>query len=212
VSVASLLVGIAGGSGSGKTTLAQGVAAAMPLGHVVVIPHDAYYRDLGHVQFADRIGHNFDEPASLDHERLVEDLRNLRAGRAIARPSYDFATHTRLTATTRIEASPVVIVEGILVLAIPTLCEVFDLKVFVEASEPTRLVRRIGRDVAERGRTCESAEMQYQLTTRPMHDLYVAPCRAGADVVVSGDAGADKAVESVTAAILRLTQGGVPLG
>jgi len=209
VRVASLLVGIAGGSGSGKTTLVKGVAATMPPGHVVVIPHDAYYRDLGHWPFEDRIGCNFDEPVALDNERLVEDLGRLRAGCAIARPNYDFATHTRLVETTRVEARPVVIVEGILVLAIPALCGVLDLKVFVEASEPTRLARRIERDVAERGRTREGAEIQYQCTTRPMHERYVEPSRARADLVISGEAGVEKAVESLMVAILRLPIPGI---
>ncbi len=158
--MASLLVGIAGGSGSGKTTLARGVAAALPAGHAVVIPHDAYYRDLAHLPFEGRMDCNFDEPAALDNELLVEALRSLRAGRAIARPSYDFTTHTRLAETTRVEASPVAIVEGILVLAFPALCEVLDLRVFVEAAEATRLARRVDRDVAERGRTREGAEIQ----------------------------------------------------
>lgn len=202
--MAALLVGIAGGSGSGKTTLAKGVAEAMPLGHVVVIPHDAYYRDLGQLSFEDRIGCNFDEPAALDNERLVEDLGQLRVGQAIARPKYDFATHTRLAETTQVAASPVVIVEGILALAIPALRELLDLKVFVDASEPTRLARRIGRDMAERGRTREGAEAQYVRLTRPMHDLYVEPSRGHADLVVSGEVGAAQAVESVTIAIHRL--------
>jgi uridine kinase len=205
----SLLIGIAGGSGSGKTTLAKGVAAALPPGQVVVIPHDAYYRDLGHWPVSDRMGCNFDEPAALDNERLVEDLRNLRSGMAITRPNYDFATHTRLAQTIRVEAGPVVIVEGILVLAVAALCEVLDLKVFVETSEPIRLARRIERDVDERGRTREAAEIQYQRTTRPMHERYVAPSRACADVVVSGEASAECAVESVTTAILRLAKPGI---
>jgi uridine kinase len=207
--VASLLVGIAGGSGSGKTTLANGVAAALPVGRVAVIPHDAYYRDLAHLPFAARIRCNFDEPAALDNERLVEDLRSLRAGRAIARPSYDFTTHSRLAETTRVEASPVVIVEGILVLAIPALCGVLDLRVFVETSESTRLARRIERDVAERSRTRESAEIQYRRTTRPMHFLHVEPSRARADVVVSGEDGPEQAVERVTIAIRRLPKPGI---
>ena len=205
----SLFIGIAGGSGSGKTSLAKGVAAAMPPGHVVVIPHDAYYRDLGPWPFSDRMGCNFDEPAALDNERLVEDLRNLRSGRAITRPNYDFATHTRLAETTRVEASPVAIMEGILVLAIPDLCEIFDLKVFVETSEPIRQTRRIERDVFERGRTREAAEIQYQRTTWPMHERYVGPSRACADVVVSGEAGAECGVEIVTPAILRLAKPGI---
>jgi uridine kinase len=209
VSVATLLIGIAGGSGSGKTTLAMGAAEALPLGHVVVIPHDAYYRDLGHLRFEDRAGHNFDEPAALDNERLVEDLGQLRAGAAIARPNYDFATHTRLAENTRVAPCPLVIVEGILVLAVPALRELLDLKVFVEASEPTRLARRIERDIAERGRTRASAETQYFRHTRPMHDRHVEPSRRYADVVVSGERGAAQAVERMTVTIQGLLKRGI---
>lgn len=207
--MASLLVGIAGGSGSGKTTLAMGVAEAMPPGQVVVIPHDAYYRDLDHLRFADRIGCNFDEPPALDNERLVEDLGQLRASQAIARPNYDFTTHTRLAETTWVAACPVVIVEGILVLAIPALLPLLGLKVFVEASERTRLARRIERDVAERGRTREAAETQYFRLTRPMHDLHVEPSRCRADLVVSGEQSGAKSVESVTIAIHRMLKPGI---
>ena len=207
--MASLLVGIAGGSGSGKTTLAMGVAEAMPPGQVVVIPHDAYYRDLDHLRFADRIGCNFDEPPALDNERLVEDLGQLRASQAIARPNYDFTTHTRLAESTWVAACPVVIVEGILVLAIPALLPLLGLKVFVEASERTRLARRIERDVAERGRTREAAETQYFRLTRPMHDLHVEPRRCRADLVVSGEQSGAKSVESVTIAIHRMLKPGI---
>ena len=207
--MASKVVGIAGGSGSGKTTLAKGVAAAMPAGQVVVIPHDAYYRDLGHLPFADRIGCNFDEPSALDNERLVADLEALRAGRAIVRPNYDFATHTRLAETTPVAASQVVLLEGILVLAIPALREMLDLKVFVEASQSTRQARRIERDVAERGRTREGATTQFQRITQPMHALHVEPSREHADMVVSGETGGPQVVESVTIAIRRLLQPGI---
>ena len=205
----TLLVGIAGGSGSGKTTLAKNVALAMPPGQVAVIPHDAYYRDLGHLPFEKRIGCNFDEPSALDNGRLVRDLVELRAGRAVARPNYDFATHTRLGETTPVAASPVVMVEGILVLAIPALREVLDLKVFVEASEATRLARRIERDIAERGRTRKGAEMQYLRITRPMHALHVEPSRCHADLVVLGEGCTAQAEESVTIAILRLLKPGI---
>jgi uridine kinase len=203
------LVGIAGGSGSGKTTLAKAVAEAMPPWQVVVIPHDAYYRDLGHLAFEDRVRCNFDEPEALDNERLVADLNRLRVGQAIARPNYDFATHTRLVETTRVNTTPVVIVEGILVLAIPALRELLDLKVFVATSEPTRLARRIERDMAERGRTREGAEAQFVRQTRPMHDLHVEPSRAHADRVVSGEGSAGLAVESVTAEIRRRLKPGI---
>ena len=210
---AVLLVGIAGGSGSGKTTLSNGVVAAMPSGQAVVIPHDAYYRDLGHLLVEERAGCNFDEPAALDNERLVEDLAKLRAGVAIARPNYDFVTHTRLPETTCVVARPLVIVEGILVLAIPALREMLDLKVFVEASETTRLARRTERDMAERGRTRQGAEAQYFRVTRPMHDKYVEPSRHHADVVVSGEGGAVQAVarvvETVTEALTGLPKPGI---
>jgi uridine kinase len=207
--VASLLVGVAGGSGSGKTTLAKAVAEALPPGQVAVIPHDAYYRDLGDLAFEDRVRCNFDEPAALDNQRLAADLHRLRAGQAIARPNYDFTTHTRLAETMRVEAAPVVIVEGILVLAIPALDALLDLKVFVATSEPIRLARRIERDMAERGRTREGAQAQYLRQTRPMHDLYVEPSRGHAHLVVSGDVGIGQAVDNVTAEILRRLQPGI---
>ena len=207
--MASLLVGIAGGSGSGKTTLAKALAEALPAGQVVVIPHDAYYRDLGGLVFEDRVGCNFDEPAALDNARLAGDLNRLRAGQDIARPNYDFATHTRLAETTRVAATPVVIVEGILVLAVPALCSMLDLKVFVATSEPTRLARRIERDVAERGRTREGAETQYIRQTRPMHDLHVEPSRGHAQVVVSGEIGVAQAAERVMVEILQRLKPGI---
>jgi uridine kinase len=209
VKVASLLVGIAGGSGSGKTTLARAVAEAMPTGFAVVIPHDAYYRDLGHLRFEDRSGRNFDEPAALDNERLVEDLGQLREGRAIARPNYDFATHRRQAETTQVRVCPVVVVEGILVLAILALREMLDLKVFVETSEQNRLARRIGRDVAERGRKQKDAQAQWLAFTQPMHDLHVEPSRCHANLVVSGDHGGANAVEIVTIAIHQLLKPGI---
>lgn len=207
--MASLLVGIAGGSGSGKTTLALGVAEAMPAGQVVVIPHDAYYRDRGHLAFEDRVRCNFDEPAALDNERLAGDLNRLRAGQAIARPNYDFTTHARLAETTRVAAAPVVIVEGILVLAIPELRALLDVKVFVATSEPIRAARRMERDMAERGRTREGAETQYLRQTRPMHDLHVEPSRGYADVVVSGETSVAEALERVTTDLLRRLKPGI---
>ena len=204
-----MLVGIAGGSGSGKTTLAKALAEALPPGQVVVIPHDAYYRDLGDLAFEERVHCNFDEPAALDNERLASDLNRLRAGQAITRPNYDFTTHARLAETTRVEATPVVIVEGILVLAVPELRALLEVKVFVATLEPIRAARRIERDMAERGRTREGAEAQYLRQTRPMHDLHVEPSRGHAQVVVSGEISTAQAVESVTAEILRRLQPGI---
>jgi uridine kinase len=201
--VTSFLVGIAGGSGSGKTALAEGVAAALPAGQAAVVPADAYYRDLGHLPPAERGRQNFDEPAALEDERLAGDLACLRRGESIARPTYDFATHTQRSESVSVPAAPVVLVEGIFVLAIPAVREPLDLKVFVTASEPTRLARRIARDVGERGRTRDSVLAQFEQTTRPMHDRHVAPSAAWADLVVSGEGGLAQAVARVAAHILR---------
>jgi uridine kinase len=187
--VSVLLVGIAGGSGSGKTTLANGLLAALPVGQVVVIAHDAYYRDLGHLPIELRSQHNFDEPDALDNELLIAHLGDLRAGRAIACPCYDFTTHTRMGASVQVQPASVVVVEGILALAVPTLRALFDVKVFVDAREETRVTRRLRRDCEERGRTVQSVLAQLSSVTLPMHRLHVAPTRTWADIVVSGEDG-----------------------
>jgi uridine kinase len=200
----ALLVGIAGGSGSGKTTLAEGLVAALPAGQAVVVPADAYYRDLGHLPPEARAQHNFDEPAALDDERLGADLRRLRGGEGARRPVYDFATHTRLPEPVWIPPRPVVIVEGILVLALPALREIFQLKVFVATPPAARLERRIARDVGERGRTRESVVAQFARHTEPMHEVHVAPSAAHADIVVSGEECPSRAVDRIAACVLRL--------
>jgi len=196
-----LLVGIAGGSGSGKTTLADRLVAALPAGRAVVVPADAYYRDLAHLAPAARARHNFDEPAALDEERLCADLGRLCRGEPAARPVYDFTTHTRRVEEVRIAPSPVVIVEGILVLALPALRPLLGLKIFVDASEPVRLARRIARDVGERGRTHASVEAQFARHTRPMHALHVEPSRTYADLMVSGEGDLAQGVSRVLAAM-----------
>src|SRR5512140_209372 len=179
----ALIIGIGGGSGSGKTTLAEHVTAALP--DAVVVPADAYYRDLGHLPLWERAVHNFDEPGALDSERLCVDLRCLAAGGAIARPSSDFATHTRAAGSVPMSAAAVVVVEGIFVLALPAVRELLALGVFVDAGEVARLARRVARDVRERGRTRQLVEAQFLRQTKPMHALYVEPSRAFADLVVS---------------------------
>jgi uridine kinase len=196
-----LLVGIAGGSGSGKTTLAEGLVRALPTDRAVVIPADAYYRDLAHLPPAERARHNFDEPAALDEERLCADLGRLGRGEPAARPVYDFVSHTRRPEVVSIVPRPVVIVEGILVLALPALRPRLGLKVFVDADEAVRLARRIARDVGERGRTRASVEQQFARHTRPMHRRHVEPSRAFADLVVSGDKDLGRAVSLLLAHI-----------
>jgi uridine kinase len=199
-----VVVGIAGGSGSGKTTLAEALARALGEQAAVLIPHDAYYRDLSHLTLAERAQVNFDEPAALDNDRLVADLAALRAGQPISRPSYDFGSHSRRRDGVRVDPHPVVIVEGILVLAVEALRRVFALSVFVETSANTCLERRIVRDLAERGRSRDSVVAQYLHTTRPMHERYVAPSARWAQWTVSGEDDVAVAVALLAPRVLTL--------
>ena len=178
------IVGIAGGTGSGKTTVAHKLAAAMPEGRCVTIEHDAYYRDQGHLSRAERETINYDHPASLESTLLAEHLRVLRAGRAVDVPIYDFATHTRRRETRRVEPAAVVIVEGILVFAEAALREQMDVKIFVDTDPDIRLMRRIRRDLEQRGRTFQSVRDQYYATVRPMHIEHVEPTKRWADLIV----------------------------
>jgi len=178
-----LVVGIAGGTGSGKTTVAHKLAASMP-GRCVTIEHDAYYRDQAHLSFEDRTTINYDHPASLESTLLAEHLRELRAGRAVDLPIYDFATHTRRTETRHLEPARVIIVEGILVFTEAALRELMDIKIFVDTDADIRLIRRIRRDLEQRGRTFQSVRDQYYATVRPMHIEHVEPSKRWADLIV----------------------------
>ena len=179
-----LIVGIAGGTGSGKTTVAHKLAAAMPAGRCITIEHDSYYRDQGHVPPAERATINYDHPAALESALLAEHLRELRAGRAVEVPVYDFATHTRHAQTRRVVAAPVIIVEGILVFTDAPLREQMDIKIFVDTDPDIRLMRRIRRDLEQRGRTFQSVRDQYYATVRPMHIEHVEPSKRWADLIV----------------------------
>ncbi|MDJ0959444.1 MAG: uridine kinase [Acidimicrobiia bacterium] len=179
-----LIIGMAGGSGSGKTTIAEAVVETVGEDLVSLIKHDAYYRDLGHVGLEDRIKVNFDHPDSLETELLIEHLQALRAGRSIERPVYDFSTHTRTDRTVRIDPERVVIIEGILVLAEPELRELMDLRIYVDTDSDLRLLRRLQRDLIERGRTVESVIDQYLSTVRPMHLQFVEISKRYADLIV----------------------------
>ncbi len=182
--MAALVVGIAGGTGSGKTTIAQAIAAALPPDRVSILEHDAYYRDRSDLTPAERDRLNFDHPEALESELLVEHLRGLKAGRAIDAPIYDFKTHRRRTETRGVEATPVVIVEGILVFADEGLRDLLDIKIFVDTDADIRIIRRIRRDVEQRGRTFESVRDQYYGTVRPMHLEFVEPSKRWADMII----------------------------
>jgi uridine kinase len=179
-----LVIGIAGGTGSGKTTLARKIVAALPAGRAVVLQHDWYYLDRSHLSDAARALLNFDEPAALDNARLLADLETLRDGKTAVCPRYDFASHTRLAEGRSVGPHSVVIVEGILLFAIPELRDAFDLRLFVDTDDDIRLLRRIRRDIEERGRDIDSIEQQYEGTVRRMHQLHVAPSRRHAHLIV----------------------------
>ncbi len=177
------IVGVAGPTGSGKTTVARELAGAVA-GSAVLVQHDSYYRDRSDLPFEERCRLNFDHPDALETERMVADLRALRAGRAVEIPCYDFKTHRRLDRVERVVPAPIIIVEGILVLADRQLRELFDLKVYVDTDADIRVLRRIRRDLRERGRDFESIREQYYQTVRPMTLQFVEPSRRSADIIV----------------------------
>lgn len=184
---ARLVVGIAGGSGAGKTALAQALALALGPGRVLLLEQNWYYRDLSHLKPEIRVAKNFDRLQAFELDLLRRHLLCLRRGQAAWRPSYDFATHTRLAHWHLLAPREVVVVKGLLVLADPALRELLDVRVYVDASRETRLARRLTRDVAERGRTAGFCLEQHQRIVWPMHDLCVEPSRCQAGLVVSGD-------------------------
>jgi uridine kinase len=179
-----LVIGIAGGTGSGKTTVARNLAAGLPTGTVSLIDHDSYYRDRRDLPFDERAQLNYDHPDSLETELLVEHLGHLRAGEAVEIPLYDFTTHTRRVETRRVEATPVIVVEGILVLQNSALRSKMDIKIYVDTDADIRVFRRIRRDLEQRGRTFESVRDQYYSTVRPMHLTFVEPSRRWADLII----------------------------
>lgn len=178
-----LVIGIAGGSGSGKTTLMKNLIARFPEA-TTVISHDNYYKRHDELTYEERCELNYDEPAAFDTDLMVSQLDDLRQGRAIDCPVYDFTVHNRSDAITRIVPSRVIIVEGILIFENPRLRQLMDIRIFVDADADIRLCRRIKRDVNKRGRSLESVLLQYQNTVKPMHELYVEPSKKYADIVV----------------------------
>lgn len=181
-----LLVGIGGGTGSGKSTLARRIAWAVGPERIAVVTQDNYYHDLSELSFEARSKVNFDHPDSIDSALLSRHLEQLRGGAVIEMPRYDFARHTRASGGTLVEPRPVVLVEGILVFAWPEVAELLDIRVFVDTASDIRLIRRMRRDIADRGRDVDSVLGQYQATVRPMHEEFVAPCRQRADLIVPG--------------------------
>ena len=179
-----IILGVAGGSGSGKTTVVEEILRNLRPAPISIIHHDSYYKDLIHLPFAERAELNFDHPDALETSLLVEHLTHLRGGSAVDVPVYDFATHTRTEKVRRVEATGVIIVDGILVLAEPRLRDLMDIKVFVDTDADIRFIRRLRRDIRDRGRSLESVVDQYLDTVRPMHQAFVEGSRSFADIII----------------------------
>lgn len=179
-----MIIGISGGTGSGKTTVARRILENVSDEQVVFLQQDSYYRNLGDMPVELRQQINFDHPDALDNELFVNHVKALRAGEVIAMPVYDFAKHERKTESVRIEPKPILIIEGILVFVDAALRSLMDVKIFVDTDDDLRFIRRLQRDVKERGRSVESVIKQYLETVRPMHRQFVEPSKRYADVII----------------------------
>jgi len=179
-----LVIGIAGGSGSGKTTVANVILQRVGPQRIAYLPHDAYYRDLSKLPPVQRAQINFDHPNSLETELLVAHIQALKQSQAVDLPIYDFTTHSRTARTVHIEPCMIILVEGILIFAEPELRPLFDVKIFVDTDADLRFIRRIQRDITERGRTTEMVIHQYLATVRPMHLEFVEQSKRYADVII----------------------------
>ncbi len=199
-----LVIGIAGGSGSGKTTVANVILTRVGSDRIAYLPHDAYYRDLSHLSPMLRLQVNFDHPDSLETELMIQHIRQLKDWCGVDLPVYDFTHHARTDRSIRIEAQRVIIVEGILILAEAELRKLLDVKIFVDTDPDVRLIRRLQRDITERGRTTESVIKQYLETVRPMHLEFVEPSKRYADVIIPEGGFNTVAMEMVIARIQSL--------
>lgn len=177
-------IAVAGGSGSGKTTISNAIVERVGSDHIAILPHDAYYKDLSHLPVSERKQVNFDHPDSLDTLLMRDHILQLQGWQPVEIPVYDFTQHTRTQHTRRVEPQPIILVEGILVLAEPALRPTFDVRIFVDTDADLRFIRRLKRDINERGRTPDSVIDQYMRTVRPMHLEFVEPSKRYADVII----------------------------
>jgi uridine kinase len=179
-----MIIGICGGTGSGKTTIARKILEAVGRENVVLVEQDSYYRNLADMPLDERRQANFDHPDSIDSDMLVNHIKRLKQGQSIEMPVYDYKTHTRSDESEHIDPKPVIIVEGILIFAEPRVLDFLDVRVFVDTPDDVRLIRRLRRDINERGRTFEQTLWQYENTIRPMHFEFVEPSKRFADVII----------------------------
>ncbi len=201
-----ITIGVAGGTGSGKTTVALKILERVGFDRIAYVPHDAYYRDASNLPPAERSQLNFDHPDALDNDLLIQHLRQLQAGHGVDIPVYDFKTHTRLAETRRVEPQPVILVEGILIFADKRLRDLMDVKIFVDTDADLRFIRRLQRDISERGRAPESVISQYLRTVRPMHLEFVEPSKRYADVIIPEGGFNEVAIEMVAARLRVLVE------
>ena len=200
----SILIGIAGGTGSGKTTIAEKIIEQIGTDNVVIIPQDAYYRDRNNLPLEEREKINYDHPSSFDITLLIKHLRQLGAGKDVPRLSYDYVSHTRKILPGKVPSKPVTILEGIMVLENENLRRMLDIKLYVDTDPDVRIIRRLRRDIHERGRSFESVIQQYLSSVRPMHLEFVAPSRRYADVIIPEGGHNKVAIDMVVSKIRTL--------
>ncbi len=179
-----LIIGIAGGTGSGKTTVVSQIIDELPKDEVCVISQDSYYNDTSHLTYSDRVNINFDHPKAIDFKLLENHLSQLRKGKSIEQPVYSFVEHNRTGETITTFPKKVIIVEGILILTHPEVRKMFDINIYVHADSDERLIRRLKRDMAERGRDLEEVLNRYQTTLKPMHQQFIEPTKEYADIII----------------------------
>jgi len=204
--VKTLCIGVAGGTGSGKTTVANEIVRRVGRERIVIVSQDRYYHDLAYLDGHQRAHHNFDHPDAIEEGLLEKHLSLLKMGQAAPLPVYDFARHVRVAATEWVDPQPVILVEGILILAIPCLRELLDVKIFVDTDADLRFIRRLRRDMAERGRTVDGVVDQYLATVRPMHLEFVESSKRWADVIIPEGGFNTVALDLVISRILQMLQ------
>mgnify|MGYP001813305930 FL=1 len=204
----TLCIGVAGGTGSGKTTVADEIVRRVGRERIVTVNQDRYYHDLAHLDGHQRSHHNFDHPDAIEEELLEKHLRLLKSGKPAPLPVYDFAHHVRVAATEWVDPQPVILIEGILILAIPCIREQLDVKIFVDTDADLRFIRRLRRDMAERGRTVDGVVDQYLATVRPMHLEFVESSKRWADVIIPEGGFNTVALDLVISRIFQMLQSG----